>query len=56
MRGILVGVDGSATSAPAIEFAFRLASFRERPLTVLHSSLAAVLRAPTGPATPCPIE
>jgi len=34
--GVLVGVDGSADSATAIEFAYRLASFRALPLTVLH--------------------
>ncbi len=35
-HGILVGVDGSKTSTAAIEFAYRLASFRARPLIVLH--------------------
>lgn len=35
-HGILVGVDGSKTSVAAIEFAYRLASFRALPLTVLH--------------------
>lgn len=34
--GILVGVDGTETSRPAIEFAYRTASLRSRPLTVLH--------------------
>lgn len=36
-RGILVGVDGQSRSLPAIEFAYRMAALRERPLTVLHT-------------------
>ncbi|CAB4691655.1 MAG: hypothetical protein F2667_02365 [Actinobacteria bacterium] len=35
-RGILVGVDGSPRSMPALEFAFRQASLRGEPLTVTH--------------------
>lgn len=35
--GILVGVDGTAQSLPAAEFAFRMAAQRHSPLTVLHS-------------------
>lgn len=35
-RGILLGVDGTALSLPAIEFAYRMASWRALPLTVLH--------------------
>ncbi|MGE0170332.1 universal stress protein [Nocardioides sp.] len=35
-HGILVGVDGTEISLPAIEFAYRMASFRARPLVVLH--------------------
>lgn len=35
-RGILVGVDGTDRSAPAIEFAYRQASLQQLPLTVLH--------------------
>ncbi|MEQ4497520.1 universal stress protein [Nocardioides kribbensis] len=35
--GVLVGVDGTARSLPAVEFAFRMASFRGRPLIVQHS-------------------
>lgn len=35
-HGILVSVDGSEKSLAAIEFAYRLASFRVLPLTVLH--------------------
>jgi nucleotide-binding universal stress UspA family protein len=34
--GILVGVDGSDCSLPAIEFAYRMASWRGLPLSVLH--------------------
>lgn len=37
-RGVLVGADGTAESLPVIEFAFRQASLRGLPLTVLHSS------------------
>ncbi|CUR57242.1 putative UspA domain protein [metagenome] len=35
-HGILVGVDGTELSLPAIDFAYRMASFRGRPLVVLH--------------------
>lgn len=35
-QAIVVGVDGSKTSTAAIEFAYRLASFRGWPLIVLH--------------------
>ena len=35
-HGILVGVDGTRSSLPAIEFAYRMASWRSLPLTVLH--------------------
>lgn len=35
-RGVLVGADGTAGSVPIIEFAFRLASLRSLPLTVMH--------------------
>lgn len=34
--GVLVGVDGSALDRPVVEFAFRIASLRALPLTVLH--------------------
>jgi len=34
--GILVGADGSERSLPAIDFAFRVASWRSLTLTVLH--------------------
>jgi nucleotide-binding universal stress UspA family protein len=33
---VLVGADGTAASVPVIEFAFRQASLRGLPLTVLH--------------------
>ncbi len=35
--GIVVGVDGRASSRPVLDFAFREASLRGRPLTVLHT-------------------
>ncbi|GAA2121720.1 universal stress protein [Nocardioides bigeumensis] len=35
-RGVLVGVDGTAANAPAVEMAFQLASERDGDLTVLH--------------------
>jgi nucleotide-binding universal stress UspA family protein len=35
-HGILLGVDGTEASLPAIEFAYRMASWRAVPLTVLH--------------------
>lgn len=37
-KGVLVGADGSPESLPVIEFAFRQASLRQLPLTVMHSS------------------
>ncbi|MEP6816525.1 MAG: universal stress protein [Marmoricola sp.] len=36
VRGILVGVDGTGNSAAAVEFAYRQASARALPLTVMH--------------------
>ena len=52
--GVLVGVDGTETSLPAIEFAYRMSSWRGLPLTVLHSYLEPVLVAPlhSRPGTP----
>jgi nucleotide-binding universal stress UspA family protein len=50
--GIVVGADGTAESLPVIEFAFRQASLRRLPLTVIHcvyDSVTAVLGA-RGPA------
>jgi len=35
-RGIVVGTDATAASSAAVEFAYRLASERDLPLTVLH--------------------
>lgn len=35
--GVLVGADGTVGSHPVIDFAFRQASLRSQPLTVLHS-------------------
>lgn len=35
--GIVVGADGTRESLPVLEFAYRQASLRELPLTVLHS-------------------
>lgn len=36
-RGVLVGADGTAASLPVLDFAFRQASLRSQPLTVVHS-------------------
>ncbi len=36
--GVLVGADGTPESLPVIEFAFRQASLRRLPLTVMHTS------------------
>lgn len=36
-HGILVGADGTPESLPVIEFAFRQASLRSAPLTVMHA-------------------
>lgn len=35
-RGVLVGVDGTEASLPALEYAYRQASQRDLPLTVVH--------------------
>jgi len=35
--GVVVGADGTPESLPVIEFAYRQASLRDLPLTVLHS-------------------
>ncbi len=35
-RGVLVGADGTARSLPTLEFAYRQASLRNLPLTVMH--------------------
>ena len=36
-RGVVVGVDGSAVSEPAIRYAFEAAADRSEPLTALHA-------------------
>lgn len=36
-RGILVGADGTPESVPVIEYAFRQASLKAQPLTVMHA-------------------
>ena len=36
--GVLVGADGTAESRPVVEFAFRMASLRGLPLTVMHTT------------------
>lgn len=47
--GILVGVDGTERSLPAVEFAFRIAAFRGHPLTVLHCYWDTLPLGPDGP-------
>ncbi|MFC5730851.1 MULTISPECIES: universal stress protein [Nocardioides] len=52
--GVLVGADGTAESGPVVEFAFRQASLRGAPVTVLHcmwDSVAAVHGPALAPAT-----
>lgn len=44
-RGVLVAIDGSESSAGVLDFAFRQASEKELPITVLHSEWD-----PLGPA------
>lgn len=51
--GVLVGADGTPDSAPVLELAFAIASFRRRTLTVLHASpemAASVVGGPAGGA------
>lgn len=50
-HGILVGIDGTERSLPAVEFAFRMAAFRGSPLTILHCywEAAALTAAHPGP-------
>lgn len=47
-RGVLVGVDGTPEGRAVLDFAFRIASERKLPLTVLHS-FRDVLTAVDGP-------
>jgi len=37
-RPVVVGVDGTPVSSAAVEFAFRMASLRQAPLTLLHAT------------------
>lgn len=48
-KGVLVGADGTPESLPVIDFAFRQASLRAQPLTVVHTvrDLSAVVDAPS---------
>ena len=54
-KGVLVGVDGTPESAPVLDFAFRAASQRGLPLTVLHS-FHDVLATVSGPRLVLPTE
>jgi nucleotide-binding universal stress UspA family protein len=54
-RGVVVGVDGTSESHPVLDFAFRAASERDLPLTVMHS-FHDVLAAVTGPHLVVPTE
>ncbi|KWX01121.1 hypothetical protein TH66_06205 [Carbonactinospora thermoautotrophica] len=47
-EGVVVGVDGSELSEAALEFAFRAASLRGTPLTVIHAWQTPVLAAYAG--------
>ena len=38
VRPVVVGIDGTGASSAAVEFAFRMASVRRSPLTVLHAT------------------
>ncbi len=55
-RGVLVGVDVTGRSRPALEFAHRVASFRDLPLTILHcyfdAGVLAAGRTGVGPPPP----
>lgn len=42
-RGVLVGADGTRESVPVVEFAYRQASLRQCPLTVMHCFWDAVV-------------
>jgi nucleotide-binding universal stress UspA family protein len=50
---IVVGVDGTEPSLPAIEFAYRMASFRASALTVLHCYWTASPVAPSPGGVSC---
>lgn len=47
--GLLVGADGTAESRPVIDFAFRLASLRDLPMTVMHTYFDPDLPSPSTP-------
>jgi len=46
-NGVLVGVDGTALSKAALEFAYQQASLRSLPLTVMHCHLKVASATPT---------
>ena len=50
-RGVLVGADGSAASWPVIDFAFRQASLRSVPLTLMHCFWEIVAESPSASVT-----
>lgn len=52
--GVVVGADGTAESLPVIEFAFRQASLRALPLTVMHCYWDAAAAYAGARATPPP--
>jgi nucleotide-binding universal stress UspA family protein len=55
--GVLVGIDGTAESLPAIELAFRMASLHAWPLTALHVYYdAAYLSEVSGADDPVPAD
>jgi nucleotide-binding universal stress UspA family protein len=55
-NGVLVGADGTADSLPVIEFAFRQASLRGVPLTVMHSSFDVRVALASAPQHSTPAE
>jgi nucleotide-binding universal stress UspA family protein len=44
-NGVVVGAEGTAASAPVLEFAYQQASLMELPLTVVHTGAAVGLKA-----------
>ena len=54
--GVLAGADGTPESLPVIEFAFRQASLRGVPLTVMHTSFDIAVMAASDSAVPAPTE
>lgn len=56
-NGVLVGVVGNESSRPVLEFAFRQASLRDLPLTVMHTFVDAVVyEATAGVAVPFHVD